>query len=256
MEGHFDSDAFSFPLPACLNSQRGEATRATASGPRPRLERKLAAIVAADVVGYSRLMGQDEEGTVRRLRALQAAVSRIVASHGGRTVSTAGDAMLFDFSSSVTALGCALAIQRLVHWRNRGASDNEKMLFRIGVNVGEVIVEGDDVFGEVVNIASRLEAMAEPGGVCVSQAAYLECRRAFAIDFIELGDLRLKNIAEPVRAYAVGIGQNPVSRRLESANVLTWPGRTGAKPQTPRLRASPTSDGAASPTAGAIASCQ
>jgi len=208
MEGLSDSDAFSFPLPACRNSQQGRSTRQTRGGSRrasrPRLERKLAAIVAADVAGYSRLMGRDEEGTVHRLRALQAAVSRIVASHGGRTVTTAGDAMLFDFSSSVAALGCALAIQRVVHLRSRGVSDNDRMLLRIGVNVGNVIVEGDDVFGEVVNIASRLEAIAEPGGVCISQAAYLQCGRLFALDFADLGDQRLKNIAEPVRAYAIG----------------------------------------------------
>jgi class 3 adenylate cyclase len=252
MEGHFDSDALSFRLPACRKPQSGGTTQAAASGSRPRLKRKLATIVVADVAGYSLLMGRDEDGTVRRLRALQAAVSRIVARRGGRTVTIAGDAMLFDFSSSVEAVGCALAIQRLVHWRNRGASDNDKMLFRIGVNLGEVIVEGGDVFGEVVNVASRLEAIADPGGVCVSQAAYLECRRMFAVDFIELGDLRLKNIAEPVRAYAVGIDQSPVSRRVASANVLPWPGRRGAKPQTPLLRSIAVPDGAACPT-GAIA---
>ncbi|MBV9287586.1 MAG: adenylate/guanylate cyclase domain-containing protein [Hyphomicrobiales bacterium] len=171
--------------------------------PRTRLERRLAAIVAADVVGYSRLMGLDEEETVRRLRALQACVSRIVTSHDGRIFTTAGDAMVFEFSSSTAALECTLAIQRAVHSRNHGASDNNKMLLRIGVNVGEVIVDADDIFGEVVNIAARLEAMAEPGGVCISHVCYMQTKRKFAVDFADLGERRLKNILEPVRVYAV-----------------------------------------------------
>ncbi|HKN27700.1 MAG TPA: adenylate/guanylate cyclase domain-containing protein [Roseiarcus sp.] len=170
---------------------------------RPRLERKLAAIVAADVVGYSRLTGRDEEGAARRLCETQAAISPIVEAAGGRTVNIAGDAMLLEFSSTVAALDCALAIQDLVGLSNRGVPDDDKMLLRIGINVGDVIVRGGDVFGEVVNVASRLEAIAEPGGICVSHACYIQTKRQFAMNFADLGEQRLKNIAEPVRAYAV-----------------------------------------------------
>ena len=170
---------------------------------RPRLERKLAAIVAVDVVGYSRLTGRDEEGAVRRLCGTQTAISLIVEAHGGRTVNVAGDAMLLEFPSTVAALDCALAIQDLVGARNRGVLDDDKMLLRIGVNVGDVIASGGDVFGEVVNIASRLEAIAEPGGVCVSHACYMQTRRRLTVNFTDLGEHCLKNIAKPVRAYAV-----------------------------------------------------
>jgi len=111
--------------------------------------------------------------------------------------------MLLEFLSTVAALDCALAIQDLVGLSNRGVPDDDKMLLRIGVNVGDVIVRGGDVFGEVVNVASRLEAIAEPGGVCVSHACYMQTKRQFAVSFTDLGDQRLKNIAEPVRAYAV-----------------------------------------------------
>ena len=210
MEGLTDFEVPSRPL-----LERGERPLRTSIGrakqwrkssrraARPRLERKLAAIVAADVVGYSRLTGRDEEGAVRRLCETQAAISPIVEAAGGRTVNTAGDAMLLEFSSTVAALDCALAIQDLVGLSNRGVPDDDKMLLRIGVNVGDVIVRGGDVFGEVVNVASRLEAIAEPGGICVSHACYTQTRRQFAVNFTDLGEQRLKNIAEPVRAYAV-----------------------------------------------------
>lgn len=210
MEGLTDFEVPSRPL-----LERGEGPLRTSSGcakqwrkssrptARPLLERKLAAIVAADVVGYSRLTGRDEEGAVRRLCETRAAISPVVEAAGGRTVNTAGDAMLLEFPSTVAALGCALAIQELVALSNRGVPDEDKMLLRIGINVGDVIVKGGDVFGEVVNVASRLEAIAEPGGVCVSQALYTQTRRRFEVNFADLGEQRLKNIAEPVRAYAV-----------------------------------------------------
>ena len=211
----------------------------------PRFERKLAAIVAADVVGYSRLTGRDEDGAIRRLCETQAAVSPIVEAAGGRTVNTAGDAMLLEFSSTAAALDCALAIQDLVALKNRGVPDDDKMLLRIGVNVGDVIVWGGDVFGEVVNVASRLEAIAEPGGICVSHACYMQTKRQFAVNFTDLGEQRLKNIAEPVRAYAVRppsassvqgavpsqaapSAGSAARRQEESANVLSWPGRRRA----------------------------
>jgi class 3 adenylate cyclase len=184
---------------ACAEQRQRRSRRAA----RPRLERRLAAIVAADVVGYSRLSGRDEEGAVHRLCELQSEISAIVEADGGRTVNIAGDAMLLEFPSPAAALDCALAIQDLVGLSNRGVPDDDKMLLRIGLNVGEVIVRGGDVFGEVVNVASRLEAIAEPGGVCLSHACNMQTKRRFAVNFIELRDQRLKNIAEPVRAYAL-----------------------------------------------------
>jgi adenylate cyclase len=191
---------------------------------RPRVWRRLAAIMAADVVGYSRLMGRDEEGAVRRLRELQAAIAPIVKANRGRIVNTAGDAMLAEFSSSVAAVDSALAIQEVVGLLNRGIDRDDKMLLRIGINVGEVIVEGCDVFGEVVNIASRLEAIAEPGGICLSHACCVEIKCQFVVNFSDLGEQRLKNIAEPVRAYAVHpIRQSTPFRPIESARVLPGP---------------------------------
>ena len=169
----------------------------------PRAKRKLAAIVAADVVGYSRLVGEDEEGTVRRLHELQAIVSPIVEGRGGRTVKTAGDAMLFDFSSIIAALECSIAVQQSLELCNAGLREDCKMLLRIGINVGDVIVERDDIFGEAVNIASRLKGIAEPGCICLSHATYTQCKGRLAVEFVDLGDQKLKNIAEPVRAYAV-----------------------------------------------------
>jgi class 3 adenylate cyclase len=169
----------------------------------PRLRRKLAAIVAADVVGYSRLIECDEDGAVHRLRELQAAVLPIVEGGGGRLVNTAGDSMLLEFSSNLAALDGALAIQETVALLNRSMPLDERMVLRIGVDVGDVIVDSGDVFGEVVNVASRLEAIAEPGGVCVSHACHMQTKRQFAVNFIDLGEQRLKNIAEPVRVYAV-----------------------------------------------------
>ena len=221
MEALTDFEVRSRPL-----LERGERPQRTSIGcakqwrkssrrtARPRLERKLAAIVAADVVGFSRLTGRDEDGAVRRLCETQAAISPIVEAAGGRTVNTAGDAMLLEFSSTVAALDCALAIQDLVGLRNRGVPDDDKMLLRIGVNVGDVIVRGGDVFGEVVNVASRLEAIAEPGGICVSHACYVQTKRQFAVNFTDLGEQRLKNIAEPVRAHAV---RPPISSSLQEA---------------------------------------
>jgi adenylate cyclase len=220
----------------CAEQRQRRSRRAA----RRRLERKLAAIVALDVVGFSRLTGRDEEGAVRRLCELQSEISAIVEAACGRTVNIAGDAMLLEFPSTVAALDCALAIQDLVGLSNRDVSDDDKMLLRIGLHVGAVIVRGGDVFGEVVNVASRLEAIAEPGGVCLSHACYRQTKRRFALNFTDLGDQRLKNIAEPVRAYALRppssagspearrIVESAPRRQVESPNVLQWPARRRA----------------------------
>jgi len=168
-------------------------------------KRKLAAILHADVVGFSRLMGEDEAGTHQALGKLRGAVDPLIASHGGRIVGTAGDSVLADFSSVVDALGCALEMQRAARAMNDPIPLERRLELRIGVNLGDVIVDGDDIFGDGVNIAARLEALAQPGTVCISQTVYDQVRNKLDLDYRPLGNHRVKNIAQPVRAYAVGL---------------------------------------------------
>ena len=144
-------------------------------------ERKLAAIVAADVAGYSRLMGIDEVGTARRLRECQTAVSPIVREHGGRVVNIAGDGMLLEFLSVINAVQCAVAIQRLMAQRNDDIPDNDRMLLRVGIDIGDVLIQGEDILGVGVNIAARLESFAEPGGICVSRAVYEQSKASWSL---------------------------------------------------------------------------
>jgi adenylate cyclase len=168
-------------------------------------KRKLAAILHADVVGFSRLMGEDEAGTHQALSKLRRAVDPLIASHGGRIVGTAGDSLLADFSSVVDALSCATEMQRASRAINDPIPPDRRLELRIGVNLGDVIVDGDDIFGDGVNIAARLEALAQPGTVCISQTVYDQVRNKLDLDYRPLGSHRVKNIAEPVRAYAVGL---------------------------------------------------
>ncbi len=168
-----------------------------------RVGRRLAAIVAADVAGYSRLMGLDEVGTARTLREHRAVTDALVAKHGGRLVKTTGDGVLLEFPSVVDAVECAVAVQAVMAQRNEGVPVDRRMLFRIGINLGDILIEGDDILGDGVNIAARLEGIAEPGGICISSSAYDQVRGKVAVEFIDLGEQSLKNIALPVRAYAV-----------------------------------------------------
>jgi adenylate cyclase len=169
-------------------------------------KRKLAAILHADVVGFSRLMGEDEAGTHRALGDLRRAVDPLIAAHGGRIVGTAGDSLLADFSSVIDALSCAVEMQRASRAINDPLPSERRLELRIGVNLGDVIIDGDDIFGDGVNIAARLEALAQPGTVCISQTVYDQVRNKLDLDYRPLGSHRVKNIAEPVRAYAVGVG--------------------------------------------------
>jgi TolB-like protein/class 3 adenylate cyclase len=178
-------------------------------------ERKLAAILAADVVGYSRLMGEDEAGTARAVREHREAAAPIVASHGGRLFKTMGDGMLLEFPSVVAAVECAIAIQKQMLKRNADVSAVKRILYRIGVNLGDLLIEGDDILGDGVNIASRLESIAAPGGVCVSGAAFDHVRGKIDADFIDLGERQLKNIARPVRVHA--LAADDVARASASA---------------------------------------
>jgi TolB-like protein/class 3 adenylate cyclase len=168
-----------------------------------RVERRLSAILAADVAGYSRLMGLDEVGTARVLREHRAVSDALVAKHGGRIVKTTGDGVLIEFPSVVDAVECAVAVQAAMAARNEGIPLDRRMLFRIGINLGDILIEGDDILGDGVNIAARLESIAEPGGICISSSTYDHVRGKVAVEFADLGEQSLKNIALPVRAYAV-----------------------------------------------------
>jgi TolB-like protein/class 3 adenylate cyclase len=159
--------------------------------------------VAADVVGYSRLMGLDEVGTARILREHRAVSDTLVSKHGGRTVKTTGDDILLEFPSVVDAVECAVAVQAAMAERNNGIPEDRRMLFRIGINLGDILIEGDDILGDGVNIAARLEGIAKAGGICISSSAYEQVRGKVAVEFSDLGEQTLKNIARPVRAYAV-----------------------------------------------------
>ena len=171
-----------------------------------RVERRLAAVLAADVAGYSRLMGLDEVGTARTLREHRAVIDALVAKHGGRIVKTTGDGVLLEFPSVVDAVECAVAVQAVMAERNEGVPAERRMLLRIGVNLGDILIEGDDILGDGVNIAARIENECEPGGVYLSDDAYRQVRGKISLAFDDLGERSLKNIDQPVRLYAVRSG--------------------------------------------------
>jgi len=165
--------------------------------------RRLAAILAADVAGYSRLMGADEEDTHERLKAhRRELVDPKIGEHKGRIVKTTGDGMLVEFSSVVDAVRCAVELQRAMIAREADIPDDRRIRFRIGINLGDVIVEDDDIFGDGVNVAARLEALAEPGGLCISRMVRDQIRDKLPYAFEDLGEQSVKNIARPVRVYA------------------------------------------------------
>ncbi len=169
--------------------------------------RRLAAILAADVVGYSRLMGEDEAGTARAVSERREAARPIIAIHGGRIVKTTGDGLLLEFPSVVAATECAIAIQKLMAERNAEGPKAKRVVYLIGVNLGDLLIEGDDILGDGVNIAARLEGIAEPGAICISGSAYDHVRGRIDAEFVDLGEKALKNIAQPVRVYALGVDE-------------------------------------------------
>jgi TolB-like protein/Tfp pilus assembly protein PilF len=174
---------------------------------QPQVERRLAAILAADVVGFSRLMGVDEAGTARALRGHREAISPIVTEHDGRIVKTIGDGVLLEFPSVVAAVRCAAAIQRLMAERNAVAPADQRMLFRIGINLGDVLIEGDDILGDGVNVAARLEEISEAGGICISEDVYRQIDGKVDISFADMGLHHLKNIARPLRTFRAHLEQ-------------------------------------------------
>src|SRR5271169_2515041 len=161
-----------------------------------RVERRLAAILAADVVGYSRLMGQDETGTLARLKALRRElIDPKITEHRGRIVKTTGDGVLAEFPSAVEAVTCAITVQRALTSPNETVPKDKRFTFRIGINVGDIIIEANDIFGDGVNVAARLEGLCEPGGVCISRAVRDQVRDKLPVSFDDLGEQIVKNIA-------------------------------------------------------------
>ena len=169
-----------------------------------RAERRLAVILAADIAGYSRLMGADEEGTLARLKALRRElIDPKIAAHRGRLVKTTGDGLLVEFASVVDALRCATEVQQAMVGRNGGTLAAERIELRIGVHQGDIVVEEGDIFGDGVNVAARLEALAEPGGICVSARVQEDAAGKLDLHFNDIGEHSLKNIARPIRVYRV-----------------------------------------------------
>jgi TolB-like protein len=169
-----------------------------------RPQRQLSAILAADVAGYSRLIGLDEEDTLARLKELRRTIiDPKISEHRGRIVKTMGDGLLVQFASAVDAVRCAADIQRLVPEQQAETTDDRRIEFRIGINIGDIVIEGDDIYGDGVNVAARLEALAEPGGICVSSSVHDQVRDKVDLSFDDTGEQQLKNIARPVRVYKV-----------------------------------------------------
>src|SRR5215831_12727966 len=185
--------------------------------------RRLAAILAADVAGYSRLMGLDEEGTHERLKThFGELIHPKIEWHQGRVVKNTGDGLLAEFPSVVAAVRCAVEVQRGMMDREPDVPDEQRIRLRIGINLGDIIAEEHDIFGDGVNVAARLEALAEPGGICISRVVRDQIRDKLDYNFEDLGEQSVKNIARPVRAYRIGLAQRPPPPTSE-APVLALP---------------------------------
>ncbi len=191
-----------------------------------RVQRRLAAILAADVAGYSRLMGRDEEGTLAALTAhLADLITPCIAEHQGRVVKTMGDGLLAEFASVVDAVRCAVAVQNGMRERNTEVPEDRRIEFRIGINIGDVIVQDDDVFGDGVNVAARLEGLAEVGGVCISDMVHQGIRSKLDLSFEDLGPQRVKNISEPLRAFHIRLGAPTKALSSGPGDALALPDR-------------------------------
>jgi class 3 adenylate cyclase len=168
-----------------------------------RVQRRMAAILAADVVGYSRLMGKDEEGTLATLKLYREIIDDLMAHHEGRVFGSAGDSVIAEFASPVEAVRCATEIQLEIDKRNADLPEPNRMRFRIGINLGDIVVDGGNLMGDGVNVAARLETLSPPGGICVSESIHAQVRDRLSLDFLDLGEHKVKNIARPVHAYRV-----------------------------------------------------
>ena len=190
----------------------------------PTLDRRLVAILAADVEGYSRLMALDEEAALATLSAHRAIADELIVDFHGRIANTAGDSVLAEFASVVDAVRCAIETQRKIAVANAELPEARRMLFRIGINVGDVIVKNGDIFGDGVNVAARLQTLAEPGGICVSRGVRDNIRHLAGFSFEDLGEQIVKNIARPVRAFRVRINQEAAAEAPEDTAPPQPPG--------------------------------
>ncbi len=184
----------------------------------PPLERKLAAILAADVEGYSRLMHADEEATLATLTAHRAIIDTLIAAGHGRISGTAGDSVLAEFASVIDAVHCAVAIQQALHKANAGLLEERRMYLRVGINVGDVMVKDGDIFGDGVNVAARLETLAQPGGICVTRGVRDHVQDRVAYGFDDMGEQAVKNIARPVRVFRIVFDHNATTEFLSEIN--------------------------------------
>ncbi|MHA1569174.1 MAG: adenylate/guanylate cyclase domain-containing protein, partial [Alphaproteobacteria bacterium] len=189
-----------------------------------KVTRKLTTILAADVVGYTRLMRADEEATLQTLGEYRDVIDALIARHEGRVFSTGGDSVLAEFGSAVEAVRCAISCQEELSSRNAGLADDRKLIFRIGVNVGDVMIRDGDLFGDGVNVAARLEGLAEAGGVCISGSVFEQIKHKLSLGFEDMGPQEVKNIAEPVSAYRLVPGQVSVAATegAKSSRVGHW----------------------------------
>ena len=192
----------------------------TPGAAEPPLQRRLATILAADVAGYSKMMGENEEATVQLLRRHRAIFDALLAQHHGRVFNTAGDMILAEFPSTVEAVRCATEIQAAIQTRNDQLEAGQKMWFRMGINLGDVVVQDGDLLGEGVNVAARLQSVAEAGGICISGSVYDQIQNKLSLQFRTLGDQQFKNIARPVRTFSITHGESgalPASARRPAA---------------------------------------
>jgi adenylate cyclase len=196
-----------------------------------KVKRRLTTVLSADVEGYSRLMETDEAGTLDTLRRYRTAMSALIERHDGRVVNTWGDAIIAEFPSVVEAVQCAVETQQELSDKNDALPDNKRMQFRIGINLGDVMVDGDDVYGDGVNIAARLQQLAEPGGILISGSVYDQVHNKLSIGFDRLGPQQVKNVANPVLSYRVVQG-NAVPRPAREPEPVSTP-----SPQGPLTRA-------------------
>jgi class 3 adenylate cyclase len=185
----------------------------------PPIERRLATILMADVADYSRMMGENEERTVQVFRGHRQVFDELLRLHRGRIFNTAGDAVLAEFSSAVEAVRCATEIQAALHTRNEHLPAEQRMLFRIGINLGDVIVQGGDLLGDGVNVAARIQSIAEPGGICISGSVYDQIQNKLTLQFKQLGEQCFKNIARPVRTFSISDDRDGTS----PSTAVPWP---------------------------------
>lgn len=192
---------------------------------RDSAKRKLTTILASDVEGYSRLMSQDEEATLATLKEYRSVIFRLIDRHEGRVFNTGGDSVLAEFASAVEAVRCGISIQEELRVRNAELDQSRQLRFRIGINIGDVLIDGDDLFGDGVNVAARLESVAPAGGICISESVFDQVKNKLSMGFEDIGPQQVKNIAEPVHAYKLVPTPVAVLEVAQSGNARPSPRR-------------------------------